>query len=206
MKIVKWIPAAALVVAMLSGCSIVFNGNLPPVVSLEASSTWMVTGQVSVLTATASDPEGETLTYEWSEDGSPLAGTDSILSYWKAVESRASVTVSVVVRDGHGNATTASVDLIVDPRYDGAVLVVNNSTEDVWWFTDHKAPDSWSGDRLGADIILAGTSHLVINTDVYGYSSGSWDLKAETSDYGIYWEVDSISMWPGRVYQFILTD
>jgi len=206
MKTVKWMFAAALLLAALSGCNIVLNVNRPPVVELTASSTWITTGQVAILTAAATDPEGGTLTYEWLQNDSPIPGTDDTLIYWKAVESRAYVTVSVVVRDGAGKAATASVELTVDPRYDGAVLVVNNSTEDVWWFTDHKAPKPWSLDRLGADIIPAGTSYLVINTDLYGYSSGWWDLKAETFDYGTFWEVDSIQMWPGRVYRFILTD
>jgi len=205
--------AAAYVLAVLSGCNIVLNTNTPPVVALDASSTWIVTGDVSILTATASDQQGDSLTYEWYENGSLLPGTDSLMSYWRAVESRVYVTVSVIVRDGRGGSATDSVDLTVDPRFDGAVLVINNSSDEVWYYKDRKQPKLiWSVvDRLGADYIPAHSSYLVINHDQFGYSTGYWDLRAipageDPLNPSTYWQQDGVYMYPGKVYQLILTD
>ncbi|MCX7030400.1 MAG: hypothetical protein NTU62_09810, partial [Spirochaetes bacterium] len=116
MRTVRWMLATAFVLAALSGCYIIFSFNPGPAVDLIASSTWIETGETSTLTANAYDPEGDTLSYEWYENGSLIVGeTDSTLNYWRAVEETEYVTVKVVVRDGRGGYGTDSVDITVDP-------------------------------------------------------------------------------------------
>ena len=212
MKIVKWIPAAALVLAVLSGCSILFTANTPPVVTLGASPIWIVTGEISFLTAVASDPQGDPLTYEWYEgdwfgnySSLPISGeTGSTLDYWKAVESRTEVRVKVVVSDSHGLSAIDSVDLTVDPRSDGSVLVVNTSGTAVTYYADRlNGTLSYSINRLGGYLIPAGTSYLI-----YGYATDWWDFKAGNGSGGtwetVYDDPGGIYLDPGRVYQFIL--
>lgn len=208
MKTLRW-TCAALLVAALSGCF--FYNNVPgPTVDLEASSTWIVTGEESLLSADAFDPLGNDLSFEWFEDGERISGAGgSDLAYrtW-ADGTRRYVTVSVLVRDGHGGSASDSIDLTVDPRGDGAVLVVNDSSTDVWWFYDRRwSSTEWSPDRLGAHLIIAaGTSCVVINTDVGGYAEGWWDLYAENGPGTIFWQKNDAYLENGRVYSFVLTD
>ena len=181
MKTLRW-TCAALVVAVLSGCFF-YYGDQRPTVDLQAAATWIVTGEDVLLAADASDPLGGSLSYEWYEDGERIVGaSDAELIHrtW-ADGARRYVTVSVVVRDGHGGSASDSVDLTVNPRADGAVLVVNDSSTDVWWFYDRSwsSPD-WSPDRLGPLVIIpSGASYVVINTDPSGYAEGWWYLYAE---------------------------
>ncbi|MCX7031857.1 MAG: hypothetical protein NTU62_17295 [Spirochaetes bacterium] len=184
-----------------------------PAVDLIASSTWIETGETSTLTANAYDPEGDTLSYEWYENGSRIVGeTDSTLNYWRAVEETEYVTVKVVVRDGRGGYGTDSVDITVDPIYDAVVLVINHSSDDVWFFRDNKYPYiKWSNDRLGAHIIPAGSSYLVMNNDLYGYAGYWWNLRAipeggDPVNPTITWQQDDVFLSPYEVYEFVLTD
>lgn len=211
MKIVRWIPAAVLVLAVLSGCNIIFTANTPPVVTLSASPIWIVTGQISALTAVATDPQGDPLTYAWYEgdwfgnyNSLPIAGqTGSTLDYWKAVELRTEVRIKVVVSDSHGMSASDSVDLTVDPRGDGSVLVVNNSGTTITYYADRlNGTTTYSGNRIIGSTIPAGTTYLI-----YGYATDWWDFKAGAG--GATWETvfdhpGGIYLDPGTVYQFIL--
>ncbi len=208
MKTLRW-TCAALVVAALSGCFF-FDYGPGPTVDLEASSTWIVTGEESLFSADVFDPQGDDLIYEWYEDGERIPGAgEATLAYrsW-ADGSRRYVTVTVVVRDNLGGSASDSIDLTVDPRADGAVLVVNDSSTDVWWFYDRPwSTTEWSPDRLGAHVIVAaGTSYVVINTDPLGYSEGWWDLYAENGPGTIFWQKNDAWLENGRVYTFVLTD
>jgi len=209
MKTLRW-AIAMLVLAVFSSCYLVFNYDPGPTVSLAASSTWIVTGEVSLLTASARDPLREDLTYEWFEDGTLIPGQDgSQLAYrsW-ADGASAYVEVSVVVRDSRGGSASDSVIMTIAPRPDGAVLVVNNSSTDVWWVSDRPwSSTEWSPDRLGIDTIIpAGTSYVVINGDYLGYTPGWWDVKAENSIRSISWVAEDVRLDAGEVYFFILTD
>ena len=118
------------------------------------------------------------------------------------------MTVSVVVRDGHGGSASDQVDLTVNPRADGAVLVVNDSSTDVWWFYDRPwSSMGWSPDRLGPLVIIpSGSSYVVINTDPSGYAEGWWDLYAENGTGTIFWQKNDAWLENGGVYTFVLND
>ncbi len=204
MKTLRW-TCAALVVAALSGCF--FFDYVPgPTVDLEAGSTWIVTGEETVLSADASDPRGGGLAYEWYEDDERIVGAaDSELAYrtW-ADESRRDVEISVIVRDGSGRFASDSVHLTVDPRSDGTVVLVNHSSEDVWYVYSRLNDGAWSADQLGFDIVPSGETYVIL-----GYSTGwwdEWDVKAESRG-GTCWQVDDFYVsGPGDVRIMTIVD
>ena len=58
-----------------------FTTNLPPTLSISASSTVVATGAVVTLTATASDPNGDTLAYHWDFNDNNFSGNESAVNY-----------------------------------------------------------------------------------------------------------------------------
>lgn len=76
------------------------SGNGAPVVaSLTAVSTTVAAGGLARLTISASDPDGDTLSYVWSSTVGVLSGTGTSV-YWLAPSTPGVYTVSCVVSDG----------------------------------------------------------------------------------------------------------
>ena len=86
--------------------------NQAPTVSLTADRTEILPGEVVNLTATATDPEGDPLTYEWTSTTGRVSGTGSTATYeFTGSNPPASSTVTVRVSDDHGNTATDDVAL-----------------------------------------------------------------------------------------------
>ena len=91
--------------------------NRPPTVSVTCDVCEIPRGGEVGLTATASDPDGDELTYAWSSvSGSfgEVAGAASVT--WTAPEEIGPVTLRVEVSDGHGGLATAEVTVMVVNR------------------------------------------------------------------------------------------
>lgn len=93
--------------------------NRPPTVTLEAIDEPFEPGQPVRLVAKATDPDGDALALEWSlEEGAgslEAAGADATLQT-DPTRKDASYPVRVVVQDGHGGQTTASLTLQPENR------------------------------------------------------------------------------------------
>jgi len=80
----------------------------------------------TTLSATASDPENDTLTYTWSfGDGSPTATGNSVTHSYAAA---GTYLVTVTVIDGHGGSVTGSVNVVVNPNAAPTVAVAASSS------------------------------------------------------------------------------
>jgi hypothetical protein len=104
---------AAVVAAVLllaSSCTTVAN-RLPTITSLEAEAEWIRPSGNVQMTCTASDPDGDELSYKWITTGGHISGTGAI-AVWTAPEEVGMYDITVVVDDGHDGKDTAFLTLI----------------------------------------------------------------------------------------------
>jgi hypothetical protein len=93
--------------------AITVSANNPPTIaSLTADAEWTTPLGSLQVTCTASDPDGDELSYEWSASGGDISGIGAIVN-WTAPQEVGAYEVTVVVRDGHGWEDTRSVSLSV---------------------------------------------------------------------------------------------
>lgn len=87
--------------------------NRSPSVTASCSPCTVNTGQASTLRATASDPDGDSLTYRWTAPQGTFSNSTASSTTWTAPNDPANITVTVTVQDGRGGSATATVSLQV---------------------------------------------------------------------------------------------
>ena len=112
-------------VRLSSGIVLRFGGekpapppDQPPVASCSADKTMVYTrsGDFVVVTANASDPDNDPLTYTWTTSGGAVEGTGSSARWNSSGAAEGSYTVKVRVDDGRGGATDCSANISVAMR------------------------------------------------------------------------------------------
>lgn len=101
--------------------------NIVPVISaVTANPDTLEMGEISTLNCTASDEDGDTLTYQWTATAGTFSdGSTGESVTWTAPESDGDFTITVAVSDGDDNAT-AEVTVYVNPAAEapeGFVLI-----------------------------------------------------------------------------------
>jgi outer membrane protein OmpA-like peptidoglycan-associated protein/opacity protein-like surface antigen len=86
--------------------------NRPPIMTCSADRSSMVVGERAQITATASSPDNNPLTYSWSTRGQTL-GPESSVTFDSSGMAPGRYTVTGHVDDGRGGAADCSVDLDV---------------------------------------------------------------------------------------------
>jgi hypothetical protein len=100
----------AAVLLTASSCTTVTN-RLPIITGLGAEAEWVAPLGGLQMTCTASDPDGDGLSYEWITTGGDISGTGAA-AIWTAPEEVGMYDVTVVVDDGHGGKDTGSLTVI----------------------------------------------------------------------------------------------
>ena len=92
----------------------VIVGNSPPnIASVVATDPSVMPGGSTTVTCTATDADGDTLTYTWSApDGGSLSGSGASVT-WHAPAAEATYTVEVTVSDGQGGTDDGSTNIVV---------------------------------------------------------------------------------------------
>ena len=92
---------------------ITVRDNKPPTITnLGADADWSTPLGTIQVTCTASDPDGDELSYEWATTGGDISGTGSEVT-WTAPEEVGVYDVTAVVKDGYGAEDTKSIALSV---------------------------------------------------------------------------------------------
>ena len=91
----------------------VVQPNWPPTVTASCDPCVVAPGGEARLTATASDPEDDPLTYSWSApQGGFIGAVDAATARWRAPDATGPVTIRIEVSDGRGG--TASAEVVVE--------------------------------------------------------------------------------------------
>jgi hypothetical protein len=86
--------------------TITVRANEPPTItSLIADAVWTTLSGSLQVTCTASDPDGDELSYEWAATAGAITGTGAAVN-WTAPEEVGIYDITVVVKDGHGSSAT----------------------------------------------------------------------------------------------------
>jgi hypothetical protein len=104
--------------------------NAPPLITAgpTANSAMITQSQTSNLSVTATDSNGDSLTYTWSATGGTVTGSGATAVYTPPrITTVTVVRIDVVVSDGRGGSTIGSVNITVNPS--GALInVARNAT------------------------------------------------------------------------------
>jgi len=109
LMIISVVIVVAAVLFLASSCTTPAN-HQPIIASLEVEAEWAVPLGSLQVTCTASDPDDDELSYEWSTSGGNITGMGSVV-IWTAPEEVGIYHITVVVTDGHGGEDTRLVHL-----------------------------------------------------------------------------------------------
>jgi outer membrane protein OmpA-like peptidoglycan-associated protein len=87
--------------------------NRPPTVQAQCDPCMVEVGRSSTVTATATDPDGDALTYRWTAPTGTLANPGERQTLWTAPQQEGTVPLTVTVNDGKGGMASANVNIQV---------------------------------------------------------------------------------------------
>jgi hypothetical protein len=87
--------------------------NQPPnITSLVADAAWTAPSGNLQVTCTATDPDNDELSYEWTTTGGHISGTGAAVN-WTAPQEVGTYNITVVVKDGYGGEDIRKIPLSV---------------------------------------------------------------------------------------------
>ncbi|MGB5925840.1 MAG: hypothetical protein WBH01_07075 [Dehalococcoidia bacterium] len=93
--------------------SITVRANEPPTITgLVAGANWTAPSGSVQVTCTASDADGDELSYDWITTGGDISGTGAV-AIWTAPEEVGTYDITVVVKDDHGSSATSFLTISV---------------------------------------------------------------------------------------------
>jgi hypothetical protein len=84
--------------------------------SATATSVYLDSGDAVTVRVSASDPDGDPLTYSWTATGGAVEGSGTEVRWNSAGTRQGAYTVTVRVDDGQGGIASCAVDIRVEPR------------------------------------------------------------------------------------------
>ena len=162
--------------------AITVRANRPPTISsLVAGADWTLPDGNVQLTCTASDPDDDALTYEWSATAGHISGTGSVVN-WTAPQEVGVYNVTVSVRDSHASKDVMFVPLSVDsgtpPTIEKLVVAPQDST--FLRKATHSGCDFdvWKNQKYSIECIALNTSGELL----YDWSCTDGDISGSGSN------------------------
>jgi len=90
------------------------TNEIPVISSVSANPTQVVVGQSTTITAVASDPDDDPITYSWSASQGTISGTGRQVT-WTSSDQSGSVSIGLTASDNRGGQATNSVTVTVLP-------------------------------------------------------------------------------------------
>ena len=87
--------------------------NRPPVISCAPERNPILAGERVAINSTASDPDGDPITYSYSASGGQISGTDATAQFDSTGLSAGSYTITCTADDGQGGRTSATTNVDV---------------------------------------------------------------------------------------------
>lgn len=115
MKLQKWTRWTAVILILLSLLVVLAcktPNQAPTITNITSASISITPGGDTTITCTATDPDGDTITYSWTVTGGTVSGTGGTIT-WEAPGAEGTYTISVEVSDGKGGTDTDSVSIEV---------------------------------------------------------------------------------------------
>lgn len=125
---------------ILTACKKEEENNNPTVTSVTVAPTSVGAGGIATVTVTASDPDGDALTYAYTATGGAITGAGNVAT-WTAPSTEGAYSVTVTVSDGKGGTATGAGTLTVEQ---GVTRVVGTA----------QFPAGTSGDLSNAKVSL----------------------------------------------------
>ena len=114
-----------------TGCSVTALANRAPVVnSVTAYPETIAPKSSTVITCTATDPDGGTLTYTWESDWGTFSGTGNVVT-WTAPALSRECYIRVMVNDGKGETATGGCTVIVSGNQAPVITSISADPESV---------------------------------------------------------------------------
>lgn len=166
--------------------------NHPPVAScsVDKSSVVQDSNEVVGVRATASDPDGDPLTYSWSATGGKIDGTDASARWDSTGTAPGTYTITARVDDGRGGSASCSADVGVSPKpippptmscsVDRSSVLAGERVQVTATANDQSnTPLNYTWQSNGGQIVGTGSS---VQFDTTGLAAGSYSITGRVEN------------------------
>ncbi len=158
--------------------------------SADKSMVYLESGDMVAVSAAASDPDNDPLTYTWSASGGRVDGNGPQVRWLSAGTAAGNYTVTLHVDDGRGGAASCSTDIRVEPKPNRPPVITCSADrtsvfagERVHITTNASDPD---GDRLAyawrANSGQVVGSGAAVDFDTTGLAPGTYTVTVRVDD------------------------
>ncbi|MGE0392329.1 MAG: matrixin family metalloprotease [Vicinamibacterales bacterium] len=165
------------------------SANRSPSVTASCSPCTVASGNTVALAASASDPDGDSLSYAWSGSGGTIGNAGLSSTTWTAPFTTGSYAANVTVTDSRGASASSSVSIAVTPadrlrsgarltsgqfiqspngayrliyQGDGNLVLYNTTTNSAVWFTGTTGPPGQAVLQTDGNLVVYNSANAAL--------------------------------------------